>query len=343
MIVLGIESSCDETAIAIVKDGRQVVCNLIAGQSDLLAQYGGVYPEQACRRHVDQIIPLLDRALATISEPIDLIAVAHGPGLMGPLVIGLNVAKGLSIGWNKPFIGINHVEAHLYAALMEQEEWLFPALGVVISGGHTLLLKILDVGHYELIGSTVDDAIGECFDKVARTLGLGYPGGPEIEKLAKNGNPHRYPFKSGVVRGKPWDFSFSGLKTSVLYTVKGVSANKHSQTIISEADKADVAASFQRAAFEHLIEKSQLAAETFGCRAIYLGGGVSSSRTLRSLFQEKARNLPIFWPSFALSQDNAAMIAGLGYHVYKKRGTGDTLNLEPKARIPLGHHTPTTT
>lgn len=343
MLVLGIESTCDETAIAIVLDGKEILCNLISSQADLLALYGGVFPEQASRRHIEVILPLIEQAFQQTGlkhSDIDLIACAYGPGLIGPLLIGLNVAKGLAMGWDIPFIGVNHVEAHLYAALMAQQQEIFPALGVVISGGHTLLLKMEGARKYELIGSTVDDAIGEAFDKVARLLELGYPGGPEIERLAHSGNKKRYPFRSGTVKGRPWDFSFSGLKTSVLYAVKGVGSNRHSPILLKDEDRADVAASFQYAAFSHLIDKTVAAAEAFGCKAIYLGGGVSNSRTLRQLFKEKMQELksdkPLFWPTFELSQDNAAMIAGLGFIQYKEKGTGDPLSLMPRCRIPIG-------
>jgi N6-L-threonylcarbamoyladenine synthase len=335
MIVLGIETTCDETACAVVKDGKEILSNVVSSQIDLHRHYGGVFPELACRRHLDILLPVIQQALteAEVSpEEIDLVAVAKGPGLIGALLIGLNAAKALAFAWNRPFIGVNHVEAHLYAAMMGQEKPIFPSLGVVVSGGHTFLVRILEIGRYELIGTSVDDAVGEAFDKVAVLLGLSYPGGPAIETLAKQGDPKRYPFKPGCVKGHPWDFSFSGLKTNVLYTIKGPNASKDSPLKISEADKAHVAASFQETALSDIANKALKAAEHFQCQAIYLGGGVSNNQRLRELFNS---SLPTYWPPLGLSLDNAAMIAGLGYHKFLSQGTGDTLDLSPMSRIPL--------
>ena len=337
MFVLGIETTCDETACAVVKDGKEILSNLIATQADLHAIYGGVYPELACRRHFELIIPLVDQALkeARVSPAeIDLISVAYGPGLIGALLLGVHAAKSMALAWNKPFVGVNHVEAHLYAAWMGCQASEFPALGVVVSGGHTFLVKMESIGTYEMIGQTVDDAIGEAFDKVAVMLGLPYPGGPEIEKLARQGDPKRFPFKAGVVKGRPWDFSFSGLKTNVLYTVKGQNGDKKAASQISEADKPHIAASFQEAAFKDIVGKALAATEAFQCKMIFLGGGVTQNQRLRELFQ--ASKIPVYWPLPGLSLDNAAMIAGLGYHIFiQKNFQGDSLDLEPKPRIPL--------
>ena len=338
MLVLGIETTCDETSCALVEDGRKILAHQIYSQSEMHNQFGGVFPELAARRHLDVLIPLLKETLsqADVSQKeIDLIAVAKGPGLIGALLIGLNTAKTLSLAWKKPLVGVNHVEAHLYAAMMEQPELFFPALGVVISGGHTFLTKILDVGDYELIGTTVDDAIGEAFDKVASLLGLSYPGGPEIEALAKLGDPTYFPFKAGRVKEQPWDFSFSGLKTSVLYAAKGANTTKNSPLCIKEEEKAHIAASFQAVALGDIVQKSVRAVKEFGCRAIYLGGGVTNNKQLRALFAAQNPSIPLFWPAPGLSLDNAAMIAGLGYHTFCKKG-GDLLSLEPMTRIPLG-------
>lgn len=334
-LVLGIETTCDETAAAVVADGKTILSNVICSQVDLHKQYGGVFPELACRRHIDDLIPVIDRALCEAGVPasaIDLIAVAKGPGLIGALLIGVNAAKGLASAWNKPFVGVNHIEAHLYAAMMSQEKILLPALGVVISGGHTFLVKIIDIGIYEPIGATVDDAIGEAFDKVATLLGLPYPGGPAIEELAQTGNPTLYSFKAGRVKERPWDFSFSGLKTNVLYTVKGPNATKESPFIIPEEHKPHIAAAFQETALLDIVNKSLKAAEQFGCQAIYLGGGVSNNQRLRALFKE--RGASVYWPPLGLSLDNGAMIAGLGYHLFQKRGA-DSLDLSPLPRIPM--------
>ena len=333
MLVLGIESTCDETGFALVRDGKKILSNVIASQEDLHQKYGGVIPELACRRHVDILLPLLKKALVhaevQINE-IDLIAVAKGPGLIGALLIGLNFAKGLALSLDRPLIGVNHIEAHLYSVLMT-EDVLLPSIGVVISGGHTALVKIEGVGKYSLIGQTQDDAIGEAFDKVAKMLSLPYPGGPQIEKLAEKGDVHRYPFKGGQIKGRPFDFSFSGLKTAVLYLMKGQNASKYSTLLIKEEDKADIAASFQHTIFSSLIEKILLAAKHHQCRSILLGGGVSQNRYLRALLDIKAV-CPVFWPPSGLSLDNAAMIAGLGFHTFLQKGT-DSMELDALTRI----------
>jgi N6-L-threonylcarbamoyladenine synthase len=336
MLILGIETTCDETAAAVVRDGQEMLSNVISSQVDLHRLYGGVFPELACRRHIDLLLPVIQEALATAGVEqgaIDCVAVAKGPGLIGALLIGLNAAKALSLAWSKPFIGVNHVEAHLYAAMMGKQEIELPALGVVISGGHTFLVRIVALGVYERIGATVDDAVGEAFDKVAVMLGLSYPGGPAIEAFAQNGDPTRYCFKAGKVKGRPWDFSFSGMKTSVLYAIKGDRATKDSPLLIREEDKAHVAASFQEAACKEIVQKSIQAAKEFGCKAITLGGGVSNNRRLRELFSQQT--IPTYWPPAGLSLDNAAMIAGLGYQLFLKNNQGDSFDLEPMPRIPI--------
>lgn len=340
MIVLGIESTCDETAASIVRDGKEILSNVITSQVDLHQLYGGVFPELACRRHIDVLIPVIKEAISQAQikkESIDLIAVAKGPGLIGALLIGLNAAKSLSLAWGKPFVGVNHVEAHLYAAMMAQETPLLPALGTVISGGHTFLVRIDAIGSYELIGTTVDDAIGEAFDKVAVLLGLAYPGGPAIEALARSGDPSRYPLKAGRVKGSPLDFSFSGLKTSVLYALKGQNGNKEKSSQIPDEEKPHIAASFQETALKDIVNKIALAVKAHPCKAIYLGGGVSNNQRLRQLLALQNLPMPIFWPPSGLSLDNAAMIAGLGYHCYQRLGKGDPLDLEPMTRIPLSN------
>lgn len=335
MIVLGIESTCDETACALVKDGREILSNVIASQTETHRPYNGVFPEMASRQHVDLILPTLKQALDEAHltrEAIDLIAVAKGPGLMGSLLVGLHAAKTLSLAWNVPFIGINHVEAHLYAAMMSSDQFIFPSLGIVVSGGHTFLVHMTDFGKYELIGTTVDDAIGEAFDKVAAMLGLPYPGGPAIESLAKLGDPKKYSFKAGKVKSNPWNFSFSGLKTSVLYAIKGQNASQGT-TLISNEDKTHIAASFQEAALSDVVSKIAKATQLFPCSALYIGGGVSNNQRLRQMLSEKIPSMPTYWPSLGLSLDNAAMIAGLGAHIYLRDGKGDSLDLEPTTKI----------
>jgi len=330
MITIGIESTCDETSCSIVKDGKEILSLVTASSANIHAKYGGVFPEMACRHHIDVILPVIEEAMQkgrVSKDQIDLIAVANGPGLIGALLIGLQAAKGLAIAWQKPFIGVNHVEAHLYAAMMDHEPTL-PALGVVLSGGHTLLLQIQDIGNYVAIGTTVDDALGEAFDKVAKLLSLPYPGGPHVENLALNGDPNRYSFKAGNVKKSPFDFSFSGIKTSVLYTVKDQK--------LSITDKADIAASFQEAALQDIVKKTGLALKKFpDTKAIYLGGGVCNNDRLRALFKEKFPEVSLYFPSKRLSLDNAAMIAGLGYQKFLQNPKSDSLDLEAKARIPI--------
>jgi len=324
MLVLGIETTCDETACAVVKDGSDILSNVVYSQIDIHEEFGGVVPELACRKHIDALIPVIDQALKDANcnlEDIDLFSVAYGPGLIGALLIGLNAVKTLALCMNKPYVGVNHVEAHLYAALMSNSGVEFPCLGVVLSGGHTNLICMHAIGSYELIGQTVDDAIGEAFDKAAKIMGLPYPGGPVIEKLAEQGNPLRYPLKAGTIKGSPFDFSFSGLKTGVLYSYNLTS------------DKSDLAASFQRAAFTDVFKKTILAAEKFDCKNLVFGGGVTNNQALRKMFAEQAPQYRQLWPTLGLSLDNAAMIAGLGYHNYIHRGSGDGLELEAVTNI----------
>jgi len=333
MLVLGIETTCDETSCSIVQDGKTILSNVLSSQIDLHALYGGVFPELASRRHLEVFFPVLREALQNAQitkEEIDLIAVAKGPGLIGPLLIGTNIAKGLSLSLEKPIVFVNHVEAHLYAAMMAQENFAFPALGIVISGGHTFFVKMDAIGSYLLLGTTVDDAIGEAFDKVGTMLGLPYPGGPKIEQLAKRGDANRFPFKTAKVKNQPWNLSFSGLKTNVLYTLRALKNEKE----VSEREKEDLAASFQQSAFSALIEKTQEMLNHFSLRALYIGGGVSCNLKLRELFAAKFSSHPIFWPPKELSLDNGAMIAGLGYHNFLRQSfQSDSLDTEPMTRI----------
>jgi N6-L-threonylcarbamoyladenine synthase len=333
MLTLGIETSCDETACAIVQNGQEILSNVVASQITLHEEYGGVVPELACRQHIEVIMPVIHQALqeACISlSEIDLFAVAYGPGLMGALLIGLQTAKTLAFALQKPFVGVNHIEAHLYAALMSTSLPVsFPCIGVVLSGGHTNLVLIKNLGDYAPISQTVDDAIGEAFDKVAKMVKLSYPGGPQIEMLAKKGDKHRYPFKAGQVKGLPLAFSFSGLKTAVLYCLKEIT----SHAPLSFQEQCDIAASFQRAAFEDIVKKTKQAAALHHIDTILLGGGVTNNQELRSLFQAE-KELQCIWPCLGLSLDNAAMIAGLGHHIYQRKGkVSDPWQLEPLTRI----------
>lgn len=319
MIVLGLETTCDETGCALVRDGKEILSNVVSSQIDLHQAYGGVVPELACRRHVDVLIPVLRDSLAQAQlslTDVDLIAVAHGPGLVGAVLIGLNAAKALAYALDRPLIGVNHIEAHLYAGMMATKEAItFPCLGVVLSGGHTALVLIRGLGDYLLLGQTADDAIGEAFDKVARMLHLPYPGGPEIERLAKQGNAKGVALRAGKVKGRPLDFSFSGLKTAVLYQSReGVST-------------ADLAASFQAAAFQDILSKTVKAALQERCDTIVFGGGVTANQALRQLFAQAMPERRLVWPPMALTLDNAAMIAGLGYQTWRRRGP-DSLTLD---------------
>lgn len=338
MLVLGIESTCDETSASIVENGSNILSNVVSSQEMLHAPYGGVIPELACRRHVDVIIPVVEEALkqAGISlKDLDLIAAAKGPGLMGALLIGLNAAKALSFASQIPFLGVNHLEAHLYAAIMEEKIPIsFPALGLILSGGHTALLRVQSLGDYQLLGVTVDDAVGEAFDKVASMLDLPYPGGRYIEQLALKGDPYKYAFHAGKCKQNPLNFSYSGLKTNVLYTIKGQNQEKQAPSIIPESEKPHIAASFQRAAFTDIVNKTLLVLDDFPCKSIILGGGVCCNQALRKMFKEAIPHLPIYWPKPILSCDNGAMIAGLAYHKYIKQGHGDTYALKAMPRIP---------
>jgi N6-L-threonylcarbamoyladenine synthase len=359
MLILGVETTCDETSCAVVRDGRQILSNVVSSQIDLHAQFGGVVPELSCRRHLDVLIPILQQALQEAGcalTDIDLFAVAHGPGLIGPLLIGITAVKTLALVENKPFIAINHIEAHLYAALMSHSEAVeFPCLGVVLSGGHTAIVLMRSIGTYEIVGETVDDAIGEAFDKVGKLLGVPYPGGPEIEKLARMAAPHnqlvpevrasrekitsnmtafidgKLGFKPGKVKGKPLHFSFSGLKTALLYTIKGQDGK--AEAALSESDKQQLAYAFQHAAFTDVIQKTVQAAKMYHCSTVIFGGGVTNSQSLRAMFAHHAPELRLLWPSAGLSLDNGAMIAGLAYHQYRQRGAGDSFDLEARTRI----------
>lgn len=330
MIVLGIETSCDETAIAVVREGREILCSEIISQIAIHQPFGGVVPELASQEHCSHILPLLQRALKqahlSLSE-IDLLAVTYGPGLMGALLVGVNTAKALALATKKPLVGVNHVEAHLYAALMSTlTPPPFPCLGVILSGGHTALVLVEDLTQYFLIGQTIDDAIGEAFDKVAKMMGLGYPGGPIIERLAKQGNDTAYSFRAGSVKEQEFAFSFSGLKTAVLYSLSSP---------LTEAIQRDIAASFQRAAFQDVLKKTTRAAQKWGISHLLFGGGVTNNCSLKTLFEQQAPHLICHWPTPHLSLDNAAMVAGLGFHRYQLFGATDPLSLEPMARIPF--------
>jgi N6-L-threonylcarbamoyladenine synthase len=328
--VLGIETSCDETAAAVVVDGRDVLSNVVSSQVDLHARYGGVVPEIAGRAHESLLTPVIAQAMVeagVTSHDIDVVAATRGPGLIGSLLIGVSAAKALSLGWKVPFIGINHHEAHLYAALLEEPELEFPLLVMLVSGGHTMLIEFQAHGRYRLLGATVDDAAGEAFDKVARYLGLGYPGGPAIDELSQQGDPQAIKF-TPPMRNDGLDFSFSGLKTAVVNYVR-----QH-----PDVETADVAASFQAAVVDVLTHKAQRAAREIGATGICLAGGVAANSELR----EKVLDICVedgiqgFLPSRAMCTDNAAMVAATAWWKMDSEGPSPLdLGADPSLKLPF--------
>lgn len=331
MIVLGIESTCDETACAIVQNGKTILSNVVFSQASIHANYGGVFPEVASRAHIEKLTLAIDTAIiqaGITKDKIDLIAVAKAPGLVGGLLLGIEAAKGLSLALNKPFIGVNHVEAHLYAAMMQEENNTFPSLGVVLSGGHTLLIKIEKIGTYEILGTTIDDALGEAFDKLAIMLGLTYPGGALIEELALLGDKKRFKLTSGKVQDKPFHFSYSGLKTACRTLIE-------KQEQVDLLFKQDLAASFQEVVFSNLVKKIKKASQEFGLTKVYLGGGVVCNMTLRDRLKNDLPELTLIYAPKALCLDNAAMIAGLGFERFYLQKKGDDLDLLPQTRTPF--------
>ena len=328
--VLGIETSCDETAAAVVDGGRSIVSSVVSSQIDLHAAYGGVVPELAGRAHVELLTPVLAEALDqagsdTSGSGIDAVAVTYGPGLIGSLLVGVAEAKALSLAWDVPLIGVNHLEAHLFASLLEQPELGWPLVVLLVSGGHTLLIEVTEPGRYRLLGGTIDDAAGEAFDKVARFLGLGYPGGPAIDRIAEEGNADAFAFPRSYP-GDGYDLSFSGLKTSVVTMVR-----KH-----PEASTADVAASFRRAVVDVLVKRAMAAAADVGATAVCLAGGVAANSLLRRRTEEACAGAGIgaFLPSRALCTDNAAMVAAAGWWRLHHGDASDlSLGADPTLRL----------
>ncbi len=315
--LLGIETSCDETAASVVENGRLILSSLVASQVELHAQFGGIFPEVASRQHIRAIYPIVEGALQQAHlnlRDVDAIAVTRGPGLPGSLVVGVNVAKGLALGSGLPLIGINHLEAHIYSAWVHtadsppSTEPRFPLVVLIVSGGHTELVLMTDHLQYRRLGATLDDAAGEAFDKVARLLGLPYPGGPSIEKAAEEGNPRTFDLPRAWL-GDSWNFSFSGLKTAVLREVRRIQDRGRVLPV------HDMAASFQAAVVDVLVNKTLRAAETFEARDILVAGGVSANRLLRQAITKQSR-YPVHIPPIWLCTDNAAMIAGAGYFRY---------------------------
>jgi N6-L-threonylcarbamoyladenine synthase len=329
-LVLGIETSCDETAAALVLGGHDVVSNVVSTQVDLHADFGGVVPEIASRAHLDVLNPVIARAIveAGVDEQrIDAVACTVGPGLIGALLVGVSAAKALAMAWDVPFIGVNHMEAHLYAASLEDPTLEFPLLVMLVSGGHTMLIEMQDHGRYRLVGQTIDDAAGEAFDKVARFLDLGYPGGPAIDQAALGGDPESIRFPRAIM-DDGYDFSFSGLKTAVVNYVR-----KH-----PDVSSEDVAASFQAAVVDVLVTKARRAAAEVGATGIVLGGGVAANSLLREELLDACEvdGIQGFLPSRSMCTDNAAMIAAAGWHRLRSDGpTSLEVGAIPNLRLPF--------
>jgi len=327
--ILGIESSCDETAAAVVENGGTLLSSVVASQVDLHAAYGGVFPEVASRQHIKTVYGVVDQALhkAHIGlGDVDAIAVTRGPGLAGSLVVGLNMAKGIAVAGDIPLIGVNHLEGHVYSAWVRSADDPhpaphpeFPLVILLVSGGHSELYLMEDHLRYRRLGGTLDDAAGEAFDKVARLLGLSYPGGPSIQKAAEQGDPKAFQFPRARLEGS-WDFSFSGLKTAVLRIVRKMEEDHQALPV------NDLAASFQEAVVDVLLEKTLHAAEEFSAREILVAGGVSANRALREAFQSKSL-VKVNIPHISLCTDNAAMIATAGYYRFV-HGVRDALDMD---------------
>ncbi len=332
MLILGIETSCDETSAAIVKDGREIVSSIILSQDALHRPFGGVVPEIACRAHLESIIGIVNNALSDAKVPlaeIDAIAVVNTPGLIGALLIGVTAAKTLCMVLDVPLLAINHLHAHIYANNLEHENIRYPTISLVVSGGHTTLFLSESETKHTPLGWTIDDAAGEAFDKVSKILGLGYPGGPVIDKLARCGNRRAVTFPRAYLEKDSLDFSFSGLKTSVLYYYRGQDVSTSGSKVPSDQEIADIAASFQEAVVDVLIDKTVLASRMYNVRGIALGGGVAANSRLRQRLQEVSKEIgiPVYCPSPKLCTDNAAMVAGLAYRKYVE-GDISLLNVE---------------
>lgn len=334
VLILAIESSCDETAAAVVKNGREVLSNIINSQIDIHTNYGGVVPEIASRKHIENIDGVIELALKKAEVTLDditAIAVTYGPGLVGALLVGVAEAKALAFATGKPLVGVHHIEGHICANYVENKELEPPFAALVVSGGHTHLVKVNDYGSYEIVGRTRDDAAGEAFDKVARAVGLGYPGGPKVDKLAKEGNPHAFEFPRAHVEDAPYDFSFSGIKSAVLntlnkYEMKGESINK-----------ADLVASFQNAVVDALVSRAMMLVKEEHFDKLAVAGGVASNSALRNALQTACdeAGVKFYSPSPGLCTDNAVMIGAAGYYEYIK-GTRHGYDLNAVPNLKLG-------
>ncbi len=334
VLILAIESSCDETAAAVVKNGREVLSNVISSQIALHTLYGGVVPEIASRKHIEKCNQVIEEALkeAGVTLPdITAVGVTYGPGLVGALLVGVAEAKAIAYAANLPLVGVHHIEGHISANFIENKELEPPFVCLIVSGGHTHLVIVRDYGEYEIIGKTRDDAAGEAFDKVARAIGLGYPGGPKVDKLAKEGNPHAIEFPRAQIEGAPYDFSFSGVKSAVLNHLNSC------QMKGEEVNRADLAASFQASIIEALVSRAVRAAKEYNFGKLAIAGGVASNSALRTAMQEACRKegIEFYYPSPIFCTDNAAMIGTAAYYEYQK-GTRHGWDLNAVPNLKLG-------
>ena len=332
--ILAIETSCDETAAAVIKNGREVLSNVISSQIALHTQYGGVVPEIASRKHIERINQVIEEALSEANltlDNIDAIGVTYGPGLVGALLVGVAEAKAISFARKLPLIGVHHIEGHISANYIENPNLEPPFICLIISGGHTHLVVVKEYGEYEIIGRTRDDAAGEAFDKVARAIGLGYPGGPKIDKISKVGNPDAITFPRAVIEGAPFDFSFSGLKSAVLNYIN--QCQMKDVTI----NNADLAASFQKAVVDALLSRAMLAVQEYGINKLAIAGGVASNSAIRSAFKEAClkSNVEFYYPSPIYCTDNAAMIGVAAYYEHIK-GVSHGLDLNAIPNLKIG-------
>ena len=333
-LILAIESSCDETAASVVKNGRTILSNVISSQIALHTLYGGVVPEIASRKHIEKINQVIEQALADADvtlDDLDAIGVTYGPGLVGALLVGVAEAKAIAYAKKLPLVGVHHIEGHVSANYIEHPDLEPPFLCLIVSGGHTHLVIVKDYGEFEILGRTRDDAAGEAFDKVARAIGLGYPGGPKVDKLSKEGNPNAIEFPKAKIGDCPYDFSFSGVKSAVLNYIN------HAQMTGEEINRADLAASFQKGVVDVLVEHTMLAAKDYGMTKIAIAGGVASNGTLRAAMEEacKKNNYSFYRPSPIFCTDNAAMIGVAAYYEYIK-GTRHGWDLNAVPNLKLG-------
>ncbi|HSB32620.1 MAG TPA: tRNA (adenosine(37)-N6)-threonylcarbamoyltransferase complex transferase subunit TsaD [Candidatus Sulfobium mesophilum] len=340
MLVLGIDTSCDDTSASVVEDGKKILSNIVSNQSDIHAKYGGIVPELASRRHIEMIQPVVDEALraagAQLSD-ISAVAVCHGPGLIGSLLIGCSFAKALCYSKDIPLVAVNHLEGHILSVFLETPSPKFPFLSLVVSGGHTSLYLARDYGSYSELGRTRDDAAGEAYDKVSKLLGLGYPGGPVIDKLARQGDPRTIDFPRAYLP-ETLDFSFSGMKTAVLNFMRSCAAGRDTRSDAGDVKLVEnISASFQAAVIDVLVRKTEWAIRKKRVGNVTLAGGVAANSALRERIKKMAeeRGVEVFVPPPALCTDNAAMIAVAGYHRFLK-GEIAGLDLNPKAYLPLG-------